>query len=426
MRPHTSESPAKKQSKWSPEEDALIIELRGSGMKWDDISKRLPGRSAISCRLHYQNYLERRSEWDEERKNKLARLYERFKPEMWAKVAEEMQIPWRAAEAMHWQLGEYDMARRAGVIPFTLSDNTPSAMHQQHRPSPSRGHAHSQSQGNMARDMATAGLPSPRYGRGGHGHAAAGGPPPSLPSPLSSGGGGRPPARTAAASRRDSMSIPPPQQRLPYGGGGVGGPLELGEVGGHGGGGGGGGGGVYGVPGPDPGPGPGPGHGPGLAPIHQPTTTSRGGNMLPSVAELTTGISPYSTPAYSAGGGGGGHGGAPNFPGHPPPPGSSAVASPVVSVSGMASPGHGPVLPAISASYYPPSYPEQQQPTSTSHKVKRRASNGPETMTGARETSRRRHHLDPLPPPPPSSRAPYSPRQHPQQSPLSPPSRRQR
>lgn len=71
------EQPVKKQSKWTPDEDALIIELRGSGMKWEDISKRLPGRSAISCRLHYQNYLERRSEWDEERKNKLARLYER-------------------------------------------------------------------------------------------------------------------------------------------------------------------------------------------------------------------------------------------------------------------------------------------------------------------------------------------------------------
>lgn len=75
---HPAESPAKKQSKWSPEEDALIIELRGSGMKWEDISRRLPGRSAISCRLHYQNYLERRSEWDEDKKNKLARLYERY------------------------------------------------------------------------------------------------------------------------------------------------------------------------------------------------------------------------------------------------------------------------------------------------------------------------------------------------------------
>ena len=78
MPAHPSETPAKKQSKWSPEEDALIIDLRGGGMKWEDISKRLPGRSAISCRLHYQNYLERRSEWDEERKNKLARLYERY------------------------------------------------------------------------------------------------------------------------------------------------------------------------------------------------------------------------------------------------------------------------------------------------------------------------------------------------------------
>lgn len=77
MPPHPAESPAKKQSKWSAEEDALIIDLRGGSMKWEDISKRLPGRSAISCRLHYQNYLERRSEWDEERKNKLARLYER-------------------------------------------------------------------------------------------------------------------------------------------------------------------------------------------------------------------------------------------------------------------------------------------------------------------------------------------------------------
>ena len=76
--PTIQPSPAKRQSKWTPEEDAIIIELRGSGMKWEDISKRLPGRSAISCRLHYQNYLERRSEWDEEKKNRLARLYERY------------------------------------------------------------------------------------------------------------------------------------------------------------------------------------------------------------------------------------------------------------------------------------------------------------------------------------------------------------
>ncbi|RMZ77974.1 hypothetical protein DV738_g4139, partial [Chaetothyriales sp. CBS 135597] len=106
--------PAKKQSKWSSEEDARIIQLRGDGMKWEDISRHLPGRSAISCRLHYQNYLERRSEWDEDRKNKLAKLYERFKADMWSRIAEEMAMPWRAAEAMHWQMGETEMARRAG------------------------------------------------------------------------------------------------------------------------------------------------------------------------------------------------------------------------------------------------------------------------------------------------------------------------
>lgn len=37
-------------------------------------------------------------------------------------VAKEMEIPWRAAEAMHWQLGEREMARRAGVVPFSLSN----------------------------------------------------------------------------------------------------------------------------------------------------------------------------------------------------------------------------------------------------------------------------------------------------------------
>ncbi len=51
----------------------------------------------------------------------LSSSWDRFKAEMWSKIAEEMSIPWRAAEAMHWQLGEQDMARRAGVVPFSLS-----------------------------------------------------------------------------------------------------------------------------------------------------------------------------------------------------------------------------------------------------------------------------------------------------------------
>ena len=40
---------------------------------------------------------------------------------MWAKVAEDLQVPWRAAESMHWALGEQEMARRAGVVPFSMA-----------------------------------------------------------------------------------------------------------------------------------------------------------------------------------------------------------------------------------------------------------------------------------------------------------------
>lgn len=69
---------------------------------------------------------------------------------MWAKVAEELQVPWRAAEAMHWQLGEVDMARRAGQTPFTLAAvNAEAAGRNSHI----RGHAHSQSQESVGREM---------------------------------------------------------------------------------------------------------------------------------------------------------------------------------------------------------------------------------------------------------------------------------
>ncbi|KAF3029176.1 hypothetical protein E8E12_000183 [Didymella heteroderae] len=141
--PLPDESPAKKQSKWTPEEDNLTIELRGQGMKWDDIAKRLPGRSSISCRLRYQNYLEKRAIWDEEKKNKLARLYARFKDKMWQEVATAMGIPWRSAESMHWQLGEQEMSARANAPVFqshpsatSSSSSLPSNAVPAHAPTP--------------------------------------------------------------------------------------------------------------------------------------------------------------------------------------------------------------------------------------------------------------------------------------------------
>jgi hypothetical protein len=72
------EKGAPSSDKWLPEEDTRVRELREKGIKWEDISKILPGRSATACRLHYQNYLIRRKGRDEEHKNKLAIRYERL------------------------------------------------------------------------------------------------------------------------------------------------------------------------------------------------------------------------------------------------------------------------------------------------------------------------------------------------------------
>lgn len=61
---------------------------------------------------------------------------------MWSQVAKEMGIPWRAAESMHWQLGEQEMARRAGVVPFSLSSvalDAPPKKRSPSRRSPSPG-----------------------------------------------------------------------------------------------------------------------------------------------------------------------------------------------------------------------------------------------------------------------------------------------
>jgi hypothetical protein len=205
-----------------------------------------------------------------------------------------MQVPWRAAEAMHWQLGEIDMARRAGVVPFSLNmtSNEPQGPQaQQPRISPTRGHAHSQSQGSLPRDFAI-GLPSPRYPRGPPapppGHII----PPLIPPPTPTS------ARPPLPSRRESLPPRPPfgpplsdqlQLQLPQ-------QQQLQQQ-----------------PEYD--------YSYGLAPIQTAITTPsssltslpqgggpgagppppRGSSLLPSVAELTTGVSPYTTPAYTLG-----------------------------------------------------------------------------------------------------------------------------
>lgn len=138
---------------------------------------------------------------------------------------------------MHWQIGELEMARRAGVVPFTLANAstnyTPGGRRSQSTRTHSRSGSHSQ--GMLRYD-------------GGHMVQA-------LPGQVVPG-------------RRDSIPVRP--SAMPLDGTGRPPMADLGPP-------------------------------QGLAPLHLPTTQGQGTGFLPGIAELTTGMSPYSTPAHSAG-----------------------------------------------------------------------------------------------------------------------------
>lgn len=165
-------------------------------------------------------------------------LPNRLKQDMWNKVSQEMGIPWRTAEAMHWQLGEQDIQRRAGVAqPFVMSPVTADEPHGSTRASTRHAHSHSHSQSVLSRTV----TPGSGYERG------------------ESSTSSRP-----LASRRESIprhvSVYPEHVPESY---------------------------TYHQH-----------HSMPLAPIKTESQSPLPG-ILPGVAELTTGVSPYNTMAYS-------------------------------------------------------------------------------------------------------------------------------
>lgn len=56
------------ETTWSPSEKSLLVELFGSGVHFDEISKRLPSRGPLSCRHRYR---ELHDIWSEELKRKI-------------------------------------------------------------------------------------------------------------------------------------------------------------------------------------------------------------------------------------------------------------------------------------------------------------------------------------------------------------------
>jgi hypothetical protein len=47
----------RRREEWSPEEDALLTELKTNGTKWKDIPERLPGRTLGACKAHWKDNL---------------------------------------------------------------------------------------------------------------------------------------------------------------------------------------------------------------------------------------------------------------------------------------------------------------------------------------------------------------------------------
>ncbi|KAL9017120.1 MAG: hypothetical protein Q9185_005522 [Variospora sp. 1 TL-2023] len=102
---------------WTKDEDEIVRTRREQNppMKWEEIAAEIPGRSSTACRLRFQNYQERKAPWTDAEKETLARLYDRDKQKMWSGIAQELKIPWRAVEYMHWEIGQEAMADIAGA-----------------------------------------------------------------------------------------------------------------------------------------------------------------------------------------------------------------------------------------------------------------------------------------------------------------------
>lgn len=44
----------KKRDKWTPQENAKLIQLRQSGLSWKSVAAQLPGRNLVNCMMRYR------------------------------------------------------------------------------------------------------------------------------------------------------------------------------------------------------------------------------------------------------------------------------------------------------------------------------------------------------------------------------------
>jgi hypothetical protein len=54
---HAPLQPKKKRVKWTPEEDAMLLQMRNNGCSWEEIHAALPHRSIGTIQVHYSTKL---------------------------------------------------------------------------------------------------------------------------------------------------------------------------------------------------------------------------------------------------------------------------------------------------------------------------------------------------------------------------------
>ena len=142
---------------------------------------------------------------------------------MWRKLADEMQVPWQAAEVMHWKLGAAEIARRAQVIPFSpkMVSNEPQ---KPQRTSPTSAICRQTATEDVEMKDTPSAPPLPPGQRLPHGLPGAH-PPPYQKQPAMPHGPHQPPNppdppaphRAAASSQQRDHSPPPPEARRHHG-----------------------------------------------------------------------------------------------------------------------------------------------------------------------------------------------------------------
>lgn len=96
---------------WSSDDDSTLLGLKASGSNWKQISEQLEV-PCTTCRERYNKLMKKAVTWDKQMDEKLERAYQRHREQMWKNVANDIGIPWRAAEDRMWDLGKKKFVKR--------------------------------------------------------------------------------------------------------------------------------------------------------------------------------------------------------------------------------------------------------------------------------------------------------------------------